>query len=162
MTTDQTLHNDYPAADFILSGDPNKAMQQMMQTIDTLRDIYVEENQALGQADTKRFLALQDRKITEARRYQVGARQLLERKSDLVHIDEALKQELAGRQEEFSGIMSENLKALDRFRRSIDRLNDRVMTTAREAVQAKNVPYGAGGNLHKNERPVSLGLSEEA
>ncbi|PJB73096.1 MAG: flagellar protein FlgN [Alphaproteobacteria bacterium CG_4_9_14_3_um_filter_47_13] len=146
----------------ILSGDPNKAMQQMMNTIDMLRGVYVEENEALYSADTKRFLGLQEKKLKAARHYQYGAEQLLERKDELQHIDIALKKQLAEKQEEFSGVMSENLKAIDRLRRGVYRLNDRIMTSARESARKNNVNYSAKGELNKNERPVSIGLSESA
>ncbi len=146
----------------VLSGDPNKAMQQMMETIDRLREVYVEENEVLEASDTKGFLRLQDKKIAAARNYQAGAEQISERKGDLQHIDDALKQQLVSKQEEFAGIIAENLKNLDRIRKGVQRLNDRIMTSAREAAQTKNVNYSAKGKLNKNERPVSIGLSESA
>ncbi len=144
----------------VLSRDPNRAMQQMMENIDSLREVYLEENEALAVADTKTFLRLQDKKIAAARNYQAGAQQLLGRKEELKHIDVALKQQLQEKQEEFSGIMAENLKSLDRLRGGVQRLNDRVMRSARDAAQHKNVNYSAGGQINKNERPFSLGLSE--
>lgn len=163
MATDNSMNADMEANNvrkFVLSGDPNKAMQQMMDTIDSLRNLYVEENEALEAADTKRFLSLQNRKVSVARDYQAGAAQLIERKDELQHIDTVLKQQLMGKQEEFSGIVAENLKAMDRLRRGVQRLNDRIMTSAREAAQTKNVNYSEKGKLNKNERSVSIGLSE--
>jgi hypothetical protein len=147
---------------FVLSSDPNKAMQQMMETIDSLRAVYIEENSALQSADTKKFLGLQDKKIAAARNYQYGAEQMVGRKDELQHIDNALKQALMQKQEEFAGIMAENLKGLDRIRKGVQRLNDRIMTSAREAAQTKNVNYSNKGKLNKNERPVSIGVSESA
>ena len=47
-----------------------------------------------------------------------------------------------------------------RLRGGVQRLNDRVMRSARDAAQHKNINYSAGGQLNKNERPFSLGLSE--
>src|SRR5690606_29276359 len=96
----------------VLARDPNRAMQQMMETIDSLRNVYIEENAALAVADTDTFLRLQDRKIAAARNYQSGAEQLLKRRDDLKHIDVALKEQLREKQEEFSGLMAENLKSL--------------------------------------------------
>lgn len=144
----------------VLSRDPDKAMQQMMDMMDALRNVYIEENSALATADTQAFLALQDRKIAAARTYQAGTEQLFNRRDELKHINIALKQQLQEKQEEFSGIMSENLKALDRLRGGVQRLNERIMSSAREAAQHKNVNYSATGSLNKNERAVSIGLSE--
>jgi len=163
MATDKAMNTGQARArSFVLSGDPNKAMQQMMDTIDQLRDVYVEENVALENADTNKFLSLQDRKISAARKYQAGTEQMIERKDTLAHIDAALKQQLFGKQEEFAGIIAENLKGLERMRRGVQRLNDRIMTSAREAAQTKNVNYSAKGKLNKNERAVSIGISESA
>ncbi len=147
---------------FTLPSDPNKAMQQMMNTIDQLREIYEEENEALAASDTQAFLGLQDRKIAAARDYQSGAKQMLERKGDLEHIDAALKQEMAAKQESFSGIMAENLKALDRMRKGVQRLNDRIMSSARDAARKDGLNYSASGNLNHNDRAISIGVSESA
>lgn len=163
MATDKIITEGNPKARaIVLPADPNKAMQQMMDTIDSLREVYVEENAALESADTRKFMSLQDRKIAAARDYQSCTAQMMERRDELQHIDNALKQQLLNMQEEFAGIMAENLKAIDHMRRGVQRLNDRIMTSAREAARTKNVNYSAKGRLHTNERPVSIGLSEQA
>ncbi len=161
MATDKSFNTESAEQPktLVLSSNPNKAMQQMMETIDSLRDVYTEENSALLGSDTKKFLSLQSKKIAAARDYQNCSQQLLERGSDLQHIDIALKEELANKQEEFSGIMTENLKALDTLHKGVKRLNDRVVRSAREAVQ-NHVNYSATGNLQKNDRSVSMGISE--
>jgi len=163
MATDKTIENTNNAIDtktFILSSDPERAMQQMMETIDTLRDIYVEENEKLQSSDANGFLGLQDKKIEAVRHYHDGAQQLLQRKDDLAHIDQAVKDQLTEKQEEFTGIMSENLKAIDRLRNSVGRLNDRIMSTARNEAQKKNINYSKQGTINKNERSISIGVSE--
>lgn len=163
MTSEQAMQQQQEQVkSFVLSGDPNRAMQQMMDTIDRMRGIYLEENAALATADTQKFLGMQEDKIAAVRRYQEGAAQILERRDELKHIDSALRQQLADRQEEFAGIMAENLKSLDRMRRSVQRLNDRIMNSAREAAQTRHVNYSAKGRLNRNERPVSIGLNESA
>lgn len=161
MATDKTIQNEQATKAFILSGDPNKAMQQMMDTIDSLREVYREENDALHSSDTKRFLGLQDRKIAIARDYQEGAQQMLERKSDLKGIDMRLKEQLVEMQKDFSGLMTDNIKELNRMRRGVNRLNDKIMSSARDTARKKNVNYSQAGSLNINERAVSIGLSEQ-
>ena len=161
MATDKTIQNEQATKAFILSGDPNKAMQQMMDTIDSLREVYREENDALHSSDTKRFLGLQDRKIAIARDYQEGAQQMLERKSDLKGIDMRLKEQLVEMQKDFSGLMTDNIKELNRMRRGVNRLNDKIMSSARDTARTKNVNYSQAGSLNINERAGSLGLSEQ-
>lgn len=162
MATDKSMNNG--AAEqgkkLVLSADPEKAMQQMMDTIDALRRIYVEENAALDTSDTKTFMRLQDRKIKAALNYQTGAEQLRARREDIARLGSGTRKKLIDKQEEFSGVMAENLKAIDRLRRGVQRLNDRIMTSARESAQKNNANYSRSGLLNKNERPVSIGLSE--
>ena len=49
-----------------LSPNPEKAIQEMMSTIDALRGVYIEETDALEKADTNAFLNLQDKKLKTA------------------------------------------------------------------------------------------------
>ena len=64
-------------------------------------------------------------------------------------------------QKDFSGLMTENMKELDRMRRGVNRLNDKIMSSAREAARKRNVNYSQAGSLNINERAVSIGLSEQ-
>ena len=50
-----------------LSRNPNKAMQEMMFTIDRLRSSLIEETAALKDTDTQTFMSLQDKKLDVAR-----------------------------------------------------------------------------------------------
>ena len=90
------------AEELVLSRNPDRAMQEMMQVIDNLRAVYVEENEALLKADTSRFLALQDKKLRAARDYKAGAEQILERKKEFAKISPALRQKLLAKHEGFS------------------------------------------------------------
>lgn len=147
---------------FILSRSPDKAMQEMMEAIDALRAVYTEENDALINADTSRFLALQDKKLSMARQYQAGTEQLLARKEEFKDIAPELRQQLQRRHEEFTAVSATNLEALGRMRKSVGRLGERIMKSAREAVQKDTPNYSASGSLNRNDRPVSLGLNESA
>lgn len=142
--------------------DPNAAMQDMMNTIDALRDLYHEENEALATTDTKRFVSLQDRKIAMARDYQQQTQTLLARKKELKKIDPALKEKLTRKQAEFSEIAAENMAALDKVRKTVQRLNDRLMSLARDSARKDSVNYGARGDLGNAGRPLSIGVNESA
>lgn len=147
---------------FALSGDPKKAIQEMMATIDALRSLYLEENEALEKSDTRSFMMLQERKIETARKYQSGIAQILERKDEIRAADPALRQRLVAMQEEFSSITSRNVQALERVQRGVKRLGERIMNAARDAAQKDVVNYGKKGVLNKYKGPVSIGLSEKA
>lgn len=156
------LNASEAAKQMVLSRNPNTAIQEMMETIDALRSVYLEENEALESADTKRFLSLQQRKLGIARTYQDGARQLVERKDEMKTADPDLKKKLEDMQADFSEITSKNLSALERVRGSVQRMNDRIMTSARDAAQKRNVQYRSNGSLEQNERSVSIGVTESA
>lgn len=164
MATDKIIsHDGHDAARFMLSANPKQAIQDMMDTIDALRALYVEENDALDQADTKTFLSLQDRKIILARHYQDGAQQIVARRAELEdHITVDFRNSLHKKQEEFSEITSHNLIALERMRKSTQRLGNRIIQAARDAVRMEAPAYSARGQLESGERPVSIGLNESA
>ena len=147
---------------FTLSRNPNRAMQEMMDTINDLRSVYEAENEALMAADTKAFAALLPQKAEIAHRYQEGAKQMIERREEFKSVDPDLKKKLQAMQESFSAVTSTNLSALDRVKRGVERLNDRIMKAARDTAQKENVSYSAGGSLNRNDRAVSVGLNESA
>ena len=150
-----------------ISRDPNKAIQEMMDLIDALRHIYAMENEALLAADTARFFSLQETKVEAARRYHEGAVQLMKAREEFGEgfknkVDPELRLRLLKMQEDFSALTQTNLTALDRLRRSVQRLSDRVMMAARDVVIKGRVKYGLRGALESNTRRVSLSLNESA
>lgn len=147
---------------FTLSRDPGKAMQEMMETIDDMRDVYLEENEALLEADTSRFLALQSKKIDITHNYQQGVLQLHNRKDEFKSLGPELRENLEKKHKEFSRIATDNLKALENVRNAIGRLNDRIMVSVRENAKKDGVNYDPRGAMHENGRCVSIGLNESA
>ena len=147
---------------FILSRNPNKALQEMMETIDALRSVYEEETKALQEADTKRFTTLLNRKLEIAHNYQAGAAQMLERREEFKKTDPELRRKLLQAHENFTTLSSNNLDALERSKKAVQRLGDRIMSVARDAVRKESVTYGASGDLGSSQRPVSIGLNESA
>jgi len=148
---------------FALSSDPKRAIQDMMQTIDALRNVYVAETMALAASDTPAFLGLQDQKIEAAQNYHTGISEFLTRKDEIMMVHPDLKSLIRKKQEEFSDVARENLDALDRMRRTVDRMGNRIMQAARDASTREGVTYGKSGNMsgYKN-KPVTMGLNESA
>lgn len=146
----------------ILSRDPMKAMQEMMESINDLKTVYLEENEALMESDLRTFLKLQERKMNAAEKYEQGVAEMTLRRDEMKDIDQDKKERLVTLQEEFVELAKINMEALDRMRGSVKRLSDRVMTTARETVQKERAKYGAAGALEKSERRVSIGINESA
>ncbi len=147
-----------------LSADPNRAMQEMMQTIDSVRMIVMKETESLETANTKAFLELQQQKLEIARKYQSGVETMLERENEMKNANPLLKKRLMEMQMEFSALTSRNLDALKRMQRSTERLGEVVMNAAKTAAKSQRaVAYGETGIITASERKaVSMGVSETA
>ena len=160
MTTERAINNGQQ--DFILSTNPEKAMQEMMEAIDSLRTVYTEETDALLAVDTMKFLQLQDKKIEAARNYQSGVEQIMQRKDEFKGTTPLVREELKKKQEEFSVLACANLEALDRMTKTVKRLGERIMRAARETAEKRTPNYSANGSLSKTKRAVSIGINESA
>lgn len=149
---------------FILSRDPNKALEETMRTIERLQGLYQKENAALDKSDTKGFLALQDIKVETARLYHDSVSEIIARKDEMQTASAELKQRLRAMQEGFSEIAAKNLKAVSRMQRTVERLGDTIRRAARDSAKQQNTSnYGKSGQLENNsKRPTSMGLSETA
>lgn len=160
MNREEVVLNEKEAPRFILSKDPNRAMQEMMSTIDKLRASLIEETSVLKDADTKSFLAMQDKKLDVARDYLDGMGQLLARKDELKNADPSLKQRLEEKRVEFADIAHENHAALERMRNGMKRLGERIMETAREtAKKEEELVYGANGHMQSGVK-ATIGVNE--
>lgn len=145
---------------FTLSDDPHQAINEMMQTIDDLREIYTEENEALRSSDTKKFVALQKRKIEAAFQYRAGSQQIIKRRDEFQKVDPALRKKLVEKQQEFSALANANIEALNRMRHTLDLLNERILHVARKAVVKKDINYSQKGKTSDGKECLSLGLNE--
>lgn len=145
-----------------LHRDPNRAMQEMMVTINKLRSTLVEETNALKEADTPSFLALQEKKLGVAQDYINGMSQLLARQDELKKADSAIKQKMEAMREEFSETVYENHAALGRMKKGMKRLGERMMEKTREAAKKEEeLIYGSTGRMYSGIR-ASVGVSETA
>ena len=160
MALDKTTDN--VTEGFILAQDPNQAMQEMMQALDALRNVYSDENFALGSSDTRRFMELQERKLDAAQRYHDTAAQVIERHEELHAADPALRRQLQTMHADFTAMTEKNLSGIERMNKSVKRLSERVLKTARDAAMREASSYSRNGTLYRNDRPVSTGINESA
>lgn len=161
MAVDQVIEGQ-KADKFILSQDPNQAMLEMMQALDALRTVYDEENDALVNANTRRFMDLQERKIQAAQRYHDTAAQVIEHRDELKSADPVLRQRLQDMHGDFAILTEQNLGHIERMNKSVKRLSERVVKGARDAALRDSASYSRRGTLYGNNRPVSTGLNESA
>ncbi len=147
---------------YTLPANPNKAMQEMMETIDSLRTTLTEETAALKKADTISFLNMQEKKIEITSHYLDGMNQLIDRKDELKDADPTLKQKLEEMRLDFADITQENLQAIDRMKTGMKRLGERIMNQAQMAAKKHDqIIYNAKGHMQTSAK-ASMGVSESA
>jgi len=145
-----------------LPHDPNRAMQEMMLTIDRLRHSLSNETAALKDADTETFMTLQDEKLDVARDYLEGMTQLLQRKEEMKKADPLLIDKLELMRSEFSETAQENHAALMRMKNGMKRLGERIMETARETSRKeRQIIYGGNGQMQSGLK-TTMGINESA
>ena len=148
----------------LLSQDPNKAMQEMMDTIDTLRDVYETETEALLGFDTNTFLQIQDTKLAQAELYQNRIQQMLARKDELRSVNPEMKKQLEKMQKDFAELSHNNMIALKRMQRTMERLTGTIQDAARDAAKRqRSLSYGQTGRMDDGgSKKISVNLSETA
>ena len=147
-----------------VSQDPEQAMQEMMESIDTLRAVYQEETEALITVNTQAFLDLQTQKLEAARTYQQGIEEIPERREEMQNVNPLTKKRLAEMQKNFSTLSEQNMEALKRMQRTMDRLSQTIRKAAKDAAHKQRAfSYGENGTLQSdNGKIVSTGISETA
>jgi hypothetical protein len=147
----------------VLSANPVQALQDMMKTLDNLRAVYEEETRALRLSDIKAFFALQNKKIAAAQEYHAGIAELVNRKDELLIVHPDMKSLFNRKHDEFSAVAHDNIEALDRMRRTVDRLGNRMVRAARDSAARDSVSYSAHGHLTgSRNKPVTMGMNESA
>ena len=148
----------------LLSRDPVTAMQEMMSTIDSIRDVYTRETDALTSSNTKAFLEIQDEKLQAARRYQKSIEEMLTRTDEMKAMNPLTKKRLFEMQREFSDLTKKNLEALDRMQRTVASLGETISQVARDSAKKhRTFSYGQTGKVQEGtKRTVSMGVSETA
>lgn len=147
-----------------LSKNPNIAIQDVMDSIGVLSNLYIQETDALVDADTQTFISLQEQKFEAANHYQSGVESLLKRKDEMKHISTEKKEQLAATQKEFSTITKQNKDALERMQRCVNRLNGTIRRAAKEAANKDiRLSYDKCGTIKKGKnKRISIGINETA
>lgn len=139
----------------------NNALRELIVTVTALRDVLLKENDALDHSNTRAFLAMQDEKVTVARRYEALMTELLSRE-DIKSADPALKQQLLSIESGFTAVMKENLTKLDRMKGATEKLGERIMKSARKSAESMTqFAYGSGGTMQRGTK-ATIGVSEQA
>ncbi len=149
---------------FMLSRDPNKAMEETIRTIENLQDVYERETKSLLASDTRSFLAIQDEKLAAARQYQSSVEEIIKRKEEMRDVPAAMKQQLRKMQEDFTSMAHTNLDSLSRMQRTVGRLGNTIRRAAQDVAREKRTySYGDTGEIDNNhKKSISMGVIETA
>lgn len=148
-----------------LQSDTNNAIGDVIAAAQTLENIYSAEIKALQESNTKAFIDLGKNKITAAQDYYALVSQLIDRKEELKNADPAKKEELRKIYAIFTDTTRENIKMVNRLKRSSRRLGDTLRNAALKAAQKSNMAgYGKNGEAAKTSprKIISSGLCEKA
>lgn len=151
-----------PQREFTLSKNTDRALAEIIGTINELRKVYEDENTALQACDTKRFLSLNARKLQAVSDYKACVRQVVQRRAEFSRVHPEIRTRLLALETDFTELATRNLELLSRLNKSVQRLGARLKRAAIDAVQKKSVNYSASGNLTRVERPVSIGINQSA
>ena len=147
-----------------LSKDPDKAVRQLMETLDHLRLMYEKETNALKNGDVQSFMTLQDEKLRTAYQYQADIRDIMDRQETIKsQASQDLLKSIKEKYEDFTKVSEENVDALKRMDKIMGRLSNRLIESAKRAALSDSVSYGATGAIQgKQKQLVSTGVSETA
>lgn len=147
----------------ILPEDTDRAMTSVISYIDDLQSVIEQETESLEASDTRGFLALQDKKMAAAQLYQQGLTEIIARKDELKSHSPAKRKTLKDKQIKFQNIMNRNVEALDRMKRSSERLGNLIIKAARDhAKEQQRVAYNNQGTFScTDRRGVSSGSISE-
>ena len=160
MTDDKTLSEN--TKEIVLSRNPERALQETMQIITALKAIYAEENKALSAVNTKKFSALQPKKMDIFTQYQSAVKQIVARQKEFLKVRSILRAHLIEAQKDLALLTATNIVYLERVHKSATRLGNRIVIAARDAVRKDSVNYGATGNMSGSARAISLGVNQSA
>lgn len=149
----------------ILPTDTNAALQEVVNVIQKMGDIYKTENDILRAHDSNAFLIFQDKKIAVAHEYNTKMGEMIARKNEISNADPSVKERLKKMQADFAVLSKQNLEAIERMQRCTERLGNSIRNAAVKTAQTmRTYSYGENGTIPKSAKNkiVSSGLSETA
>lgn len=160
-----TPHENHSAIQNALPADPSRAMQEMMNIIDSLTRLYTQEADALEKTDTAEFISIMQNKEHMTNRYLMGFQNLINRKDEIKNsASPSLRITLEEKERALKIAGQRTVSALERMERCTKRLSDSILNAGREAAAKQRVfSYGENGIVNKSEhKTVSMGVKQTA
>ena len=123
-----------------------------------LQNVIERETQSLEDHDIDKFLNFQMEKARLAKNYEMEAQKLLSARDKLREADPELRKRVKQTQESFIKSSEANAAILMRRQISAQRLNERIMGAARQALSGDEIAYTAAGTkTNGGSRTLSSG-----
>ena len=154
----------HPIQPLILARDSKKAIEQAMNVIANVKDVYIRETSALKRMDIDTFRAMQEEKMNAAIHYQAVVQQMVQRREELRQVAPDIRFKLEEQHAEFTVLLDKNMKAITRAKSTMGRVMERVKSAAQDAAEKDySLSYGESGSMNKRQhQPLSTGVSETA
>lgn len=128
-----------------------------------LIDILGRETTAVKEININEFTSLQAQKSDALHQYSMHMNALLNQKNQIKLLPESVKSRIRHFEENLSLARTENMTALERAGKSMERLRDRIAQIARDSVIQSGTSYGPNGKMYNSARKaISTGLSDRA
>lgn len=138
-----------------------KSLSYIVHLIAELSATMDREVDALEKYDIENFLIHQGEKARLVKSFEFEAQKLLAVREKLKEIDPELRRQIRESKEDFIRLMSKNATMLEKRLASTQRINERILESAREAVSEEDPFYTASGNRSSSARKtISSGLTE--
>lgn len=141
-------------------------LQDTIALIQAFKRLIEMETLALDKANFGEVDKLQERKRELAKSYQMQVENLHSRAAEIKKTSESLRAQLVEARTAFTLALTDNMAALERVKNSCGRLVDRILDSARRALQQQmpNAPqsYGATGRqVYSARKTLSMSLNEQ-
>jgi len=160
--TDDVLVETSVKAPEVPSGPIQDDVNLLLDLILEFSELLTTETNALRLAAFKTVDGLQARKKELAQEYQNVVVILQNRKMEIAQLEKHLRDTVTTARTQFTKILHDNLNAIESVKASSKRIVDRIIESAREAVETKSSPnYNATGYNHSGNAPVSISIDQQ-
>ncbi len=142
----------------------SKVIDDSFMVMDKFAELLELETSLLREAKFEDAKELKHLKKEFTVQYQKHVQMLLNRKEEISVMPKELKDKIVKKRSEFSIILDENMKVINSVKQASQRLIDKIIETARDAVIQEKT-YGANGVADKSladgkNAPVSISINE--
>lgn len=145
------------------SGTSPAAINSIILSAENLTEIIEKETACLRVADSHGFKSLHAQKESFAHSYEAQFQKLIANKGELKALAPEDLQRLTQARKKMTDASIENFAAMERTKRSLNRLSERIMKLARNQSQHNTNLYSSSGALYSSQGTAkSIGIGEDA